>query len=544
MSDTHVKFEDAISALSADLRAAARALRVRSDCSKAIIRAQSEKELLDEICRIIADTGGYKMIWIGYAEDEKEKIVRLAAGIGIDPDYMNALRLGWGDDERGQGLTGQAVRTGKPAVARRIPTDPSVAEWRRKDAVERGYASGIVLPLVSAGRVIGVMALNSAFPDAFDPTEAELLAALADDVAFGITALREREARIEAEKALLSGREVLLTLINNIPDTIFYKDSGGRYIFANAAKVNQAKNYSPVDIIGKTVWDLYPEEQARVFAEEDRATLNGELGISVWEEKMAARDGNVEWRLNTKVPVRGPQGEPAGLITIGRDITEQKRAEELLRLSIRDKETLLLELRHRVKNNLALVSSLLNLGMNELSDDRSRDVFMSARNRLHSIVALYEHLDRSENLNDVALHVYIKDLAEALFSTYAPEPGRIDFSLRLAEAVIDTRRSIPLGLILNELLTNALKYAFPGNRSGKVSVVLENTDGNAALIVSDDGAGLPEGYDSDTSPRLGLKLVRLLTDQIRGNLTFSGGAGRGTTARLTFTLQEQTHPGD
>lgn len=534
MNEMHEKFEDAISSLSVQLRAAARAVKVRGDCSKAIISSGNERELLAEVCRILSETGGYTMIWAGDTDNAQEKIIRFVTGIGVDPEHVKELRLSWGEDEKGQSLAGQAIRSGRPASARRIPSDPDISEWRKKDAEKRGYASGLALPLISGDRVIGVLVINSADPDAFDENESELLAALAGDVAYGISALREKLARQEAEKALRAGRRVLLTMINHIPDTIFYKDAEGRYTFVNKAKILQARNYSPVKLIGRTVWDVYPGDQAQVFDDEDRRTLESEEGLTVWEEKIIKPDGSVEWRLNTKVAVRGPGGKSDGLITIGRDITAQKNAEALLKKSLEEKEILLQEIRHRTKNNLTLISSLLNLGMSEVDNPECRGVFLSAKNRLRSIVALYHHLERSESLNDVALHEYVRYLAETIFSAYTVEPGRIEVRLDLAETVTDAQKSIPLGLILNELLTNSLKFAFPEGRRGKVEVRLENRDGMATLTVSDDGVGLPEGFDVEDSPRMGLKLVQLLAEQIRGRPIFSGGPGRGTSVRLTF----------
>jgi two-component sensor histidine kinase len=209
---------------------------------------------------------------------------------------------------------------------------------------------------------------------------------------------------------------------------------------------------------------------------------------------------------------------------------ERKRTEEALRDLVRQKEILMKELQHRVKNSLAIVSSLLGLEMDDLADAKSRAVFVNARSRIRSIGSLYERLYLASDIDNVDLGAYIRELAESLFKTFAP--GNVRLTTRLDEVRLDTKRAAPLGLILNELVTNALKYAYPGGAKGEVCVGLEKSADTVTLSVADDGVGLPDGFDPETSGGMGTSLVRMLAGEIDGTLSYEGRKGTRVSIRL------------
>lgn len=178
-----------------------RTLRMLSRCNEALVRASSEPELLEAICRQIVDSGGYRLAWVGFARHDEGKSVQPAAFAGVGGDYVAGLNLTWGDDQRRRGLGGLAICEGRPAVARHIATDPVFEPWR-EEAIERGFASCMALPLTGKGEVLGTLSIYSGDADAFDADESRLLQELADDMAFGIVSLREVARREEAERAL------------------------------------------------------------------------------------------------------------------------------------------------------------------------------------------------------------------------------------------------------------------------------------------------------------------------------------------------------
>ncbi len=172
-----------------ELWRANRALRVIGECNQALIRARDEPSLLADVCQTIVDVGGYRLAWVGYAENDAAKTVRPVAQTGFEDGYLDHLEITWADEARGQGPTGTAIRTGQAAVARSIPEDPRFAPWR-EEATRRGYASSIALPLRADGECFGALNVYAEETDAFDEQEIGLLSELADDLAFGILAMR------------------------------------------------------------------------------------------------------------------------------------------------------------------------------------------------------------------------------------------------------------------------------------------------------------------------------------------------------------------
>jgi signal transduction histidine kinase len=185
----------------AKLRHANRALKTLSDSNSALVHAASEAELLDAACRAIVASGGYRMAWVGYADDGGTKTVRPVAQAGIEDGYLDSLQITWDDGARGRGPTGMAIRSGRAVIANDILHDPAFLPWRAR-ALARGYTSSIALPLLAGGQTLGALNIYSAEPDAFDATETRLLDQLANDLAYGITALRTREAGERAEAQL------------------------------------------------------------------------------------------------------------------------------------------------------------------------------------------------------------------------------------------------------------------------------------------------------------------------------------------------------
>ncbi|OGS23629.1 MAG: hypothetical protein A2297_08345 [Elusimicrobia bacterium RIFOXYB2_FULL_48_7] len=195
-------------------------LRAISNSNQSIMRAANETELLNDACNIIIHDCGYKMIWIGFAQNDEEKSVIPAAHCGFEAGYLETLKLTWADTELGRGPTGTAIRTGKPVMCRNILTDPKFEPWR-EEALKRGYASSIVFPLIEKDRAFGAVNIYSEAPDAFSEDEIKLLTELAGDISHGLTSLRLRKALEESEIRLNRAQMIShigsweLELVNN-----------------------------------------------------------------------------------------------------------------------------------------------------------------------------------------------------------------------------------------------------------------------------------------------------------------------------------------
>ena len=206
--------EDAVKArkqaerASAELARVNRTLKAHSKGDQALLRANNEAEFLAAVCRIVAEDCGHAMVWIGLAEEDEGKTVRPVAQAGFAEGYLETLNVTWADTERGRGPTGTAIRTGQPGLCRNMQTDPGFAPWRA-EAIKRGFASSLVLPLLTEGRAFGALTIYSRQPDGFGDDEVRLLSDLAADMAYGITALRMRAAKTRADDALRQSTEDL-----------------------------------------------------------------------------------------------------------------------------------------------------------------------------------------------------------------------------------------------------------------------------------------------------------------------------------------------
>jgi PAS domain S-box-containing protein len=222
----------------------------------------------------------------------------------------------------------------------------------------------------------------------------------------------------------------------------------------------------------------------------------------------------------------------AGNLKLARSMAEKERTEALLQSSVAEKETLLKELQHRVKNSLNMVRSLLSLSLPDVTVERDRQLFQESINRVSCVAMIYERLRPSATEDSVDLAVYLADIARLLSATYGREGARLE--LDLAPIVSTMKVAVPLGLSLNELFVNAIKHAGTGDAAPSVRVSLKTRDGRGSLSVADDGPGLPEGFDLGKTTSLGLKITQLLAAELGGSLRIENGPSVGAVATLDF----------
>jgi len=219
------------------------------------------------------------------------------------------------------------------------------------------------------------------------------------------------------------------------------------------------------------------------------------------------------------------------------EILERKRAEEKINGSLKEKETLLKEIHHRVKNNLQVVSSMLKIQSEYSKDRKTVDMFQESQNRVRSIALIHEMLYQSKNLANIYFSEYLQPITTHLMRAYGVDPSRIKLNTNVKDFFMDLDRAIPCGLIINELFSNVLKHAFPEGRQGEVQIDLsQDRNREFTLLISDNGVGLPEGLNFKNTDSLGLQLVNALVDQLGGAIVFEGRVG--TTFRITFHNRE------
>jgi PAS domain S-box-containing protein len=237
--------------------------------------------------------------------------------------------------------------------------------------------------------------------------------------------------------------------------------------------------------------------------------------------------------------VKGEDGGPVAMVGVARDITERRRAEEQIRASLHEKEVMLKEIHHRVKNNLQIVSSLLSLQSEYIVDPETLRFFRESQNRVKSMALVHEKLYQSTNLARVDFDGYLRELATHLVRSSVNDAGTVDVRLETNGVSLSIDKAIPCGIIVNELVTNALKYAFPAGRQGVLYVeCAAEGPGEIRLVVGDDGVGLPAEFDVEQAETLGLTLVQMLVDQLQARLTVRRQASRlGARTGVEFEIR-------
>lgn len=343
-------------------------------------------------------------------------------------------------------------------------------------------------------------------------------------------ALRDITERKNAENAIQSQYTFLEGLINTIPYPLFYKDVELVYMGCNKSFENYI-GLSKDKIIGKTVYDVAPKDLADKYNEMDKELID-EGPSQVYEADVKYADGSRHNVIFNKSTFNDSNGNVAGLIGVMVDITKRKQAEEQLKKSLDEKEMLLKEIHHRVKNNLMVISSLLNLQSQYIKDKQALDIFKESQNRAKSMALIHERLYRSTDLKKIDFGEYINTLAKDLFRTYISDPNRVDLKLKVEKLMVDINTTVPLGLIVNELVTNSMKHAFPEGVNGEIIIEFYKKEDEYVLIINDTGLGFPEYLDFRNTDSLGLQLVNNLVSQIDGEITLN--KDQGTKFKIKF----------
>ncbi|HAG81320.1 MAG TPA: hypothetical protein DCL61_09125, partial [Cyanobacteria bacterium UBA12227] len=251
------------------------------------------------------------------------------------------------------------------------------------------------------------------------------------------------------------------------------------------------------------------------------------------EFRIVRPDGSIRWMESKGQVVYTEEDEPVRMTGINLDITERKQAEMQIQASLREKEVLLQEIHHRVKNNLQVISSLLDLQSQYIEERSTLDLFRESQNRVKSMALVHEKLYQSQDFASINFIEYIENLTSYLFQVYAVVAGTIALELNIDKVNLTIDTAIPCGLIISELVSNALKYAFPSGRQGTIQVALRAESGDYyTIVVKDNGIGLPTNLNLKTSKSLGLQLVNVLTEQLEGTLELDCSSGTEFTIRF------------
>jgi PAS domain S-box-containing protein len=339
--------------------------------------------------------------------------------------------------------------------------------------------------------------------------------------------IQRRTAERKVEDTLRYTRNV----IEANPDLMVILDAKGILLDVNTT-AEQMTGLPREKLIG-TPYNLYLT--GNVNAGENFARLFREGVLNDIPYDLRHADGRITPILSNTRVQRNEAGDVEYILTAAHDITQQKKDAEAIKVSLEEKIVLLREVHHRVKNNLQIIISLANLQLRQVEDPQIRQFLNETKNRVMAMSLVHEKLYQSESLSHIDLAEYLRFLSSQLFSYYSPDTGRIKLVTEIAPITIDINTAIPIGLIVNELVSNALKHAFPGDREGTITLTGGLTDHLLTLTVSDDGVGMPAGHDWKNAKSLGLRLVNILADQIDGKVTVP--EVRGTMFIITVGLK-------
>ena len=351
-------------------------------------------------------------------------------------------------------------------------------------------------------------------------------------------ALQQSE-RLRVEEELRSSEERVRQLAENLHQ-IFWMSS---------VDMKQILYISPAyeEIVQRTCASLYQQAESWIEAIHP---LDLEYVSSAIEKQMRANssydveyriirlDGTIRWLWARTFPVRNSEGAIYRLAGIAEDITQRKQTEHQIQASLKEKEVLLQEIHHRVKNNLQVISSLLNLQSGYIKDEQALKSFKESQNRIKSIALIHENLYQTNNISQINFAEYVQQLVVNLFYAYGVNSSVISLKVNVEDVLLSVDKAIPCGLIINELVSNCIKHAFPPGKSGEVCILLIRTNQNNKVIltVRDNGVGFPKNIDFRNPESLGLQLVNTLAAQIKGKIELN--CNEITEFKLKFRLTE------
>ncbi|MCD1295452.1 hypothetical protein CUJ83_10620 [Methanocella sp. CWC-04] len=324
------------------------------------------------------------------------------------------------------------------------------------------------------------------------------------------------------------------SILKGISDPMFVVDNDRNITFFNepAAKLT---GYQLDEAIGRKCYDIFKMPICHNYCLGDDCWKKVDI-VRGYETTATTKDNDVIIVRGSSAPIRDANGQIIGAIELLRDITIEKKAEDMIKESLKEKEVLLREIHHRVKNNLQIISSLLNLQSGYVKDREALGMFRESQNRVKSMALIHEKLYLSKDLAKIDFAEYIRSLTNNLFHSYGAYKNNITLKTKINRVSLGIDTAIPCGLIINELVSNSLKYAFPRGRSGEVWIELNRdyTEEGITFIlkVGDNGIGFPGGLDFKNTETLGLQLVNTLSCQLGGTIELN--RENGTEFIITF----------
>jgi PAS domain S-box-containing protein len=532
------------------LQRTTRALKTLSYANDALVHATDTDALFDQMCQVIVQHGGYRMAWVGLAEDDPDKSVRPVARNGFGTDYLDTANISWADTERGRGPTGKAIREGVVQIVQEFIDDPRILPWR-EEARKRGYASSVALPLKDGAGVFGALTIYAPEPDAFDAEEVAVLSDLANNLSFGVGALRTRAEHKLAENTIRE-REQLLRLISDTIDEVFWvmDPVTRRIIYVNSAAARMLGR--PPEEVNQHVDDaadfIHEDDRERVFRNLREGFATGQPYSN--EYRIRRPDGSLRWNWSRGFPVVEDDGKVSAFIGVAQDITERKEAEAKF-LQAQKLETvghLTGGVAHDFNNLLMAIQfgiefarDSVRLGMDA---QEQFDMVLDATQRGADLVRRLSVFSRQQDLDPKVVDPsQLVRQALRLIRTALPET--ITTEIQVTDVISPI--NVDAGQMENALLNLAINARDAMPDGGSLLFLVRNAAaGMVDISVVDAGTGMPPEVraralepffttkELGKGTGLGLSMVYGFVTQSGGTLEIDSEEGKGTTVRMLF----------
>ncbi len=478
-----------------------RTLQALRESSLALVSATEEEAYLNDVCKILVDHCGYSRVSIGLLVGGDTKSYMTTAQWGLDHSkaFPASLDLDAMTAVHGEGLIIRAIRTNRPVVCQDIRTDSSLPAWYKDQILSIGIMATASFPLSFRGAVFGTLTILDSRTDVFPPEEVGLLKSLSDDLAFGIQTLQSREARAKAEHALADKTRQLEALLDTIPAIVYVKDIDLRFTMANR-QLCEANDLPPEFIIGKSNRDIFPPDLARQSDKSDHLAIEGQRVIDI-EETMVDSTGEQRWFSSCKTALYDGAGKLTGLVGVSLEITDRKLAEQerYTRLEYQ-KEELVREVHHRIKNHLQGVVGLLRSRKGGHHD--SQNSMEEAVQQVMSIAQVYG-LQSHRGDSRVELGKLIETLRTLPMT---PKIIEWDAGAESRPVYLAKDEAVSVALVINELLTNAVKHLQRNAGPKTIRLSLETGSEGAKLRIRNRPATLSADFNFSERKGLGTGL--------------------------------------
>jgi len=340
--------------------------------------------------------------------------------------------------------------------------------------------------------------------------------------------VKEINDRKLIEKALKESESTYRAIFENTGTATMIIDEDTTISLLNAES-EKLTGRSRENVVGKMHWTefVHPDDLKKMESYHHLRRIDPDAAPKTYEARGIFKDNKITYMIVTVDMIPGTNKSVASFL----DITDLKEAEKQMKDSLAEKEALLREVHHRVKNNMQIIISLLHLQSYHVRDDYDRKIFRDSQDRVKTMAMVHEKLYASSDLARIDFTDYIRSLASELFASYKVGPN-IKLEINGTEVLLDIFTAVPSGLIVNELLTNSIKHAFPNGKEGKILIKLRKTDKTYHITIADDGIGLPDDIDFKNTKTFGLQLVNMLMDQLDGNIKIN--QKYGTEFKINF----------